>query len=123
MADVYLHLLVIALAFALTKLFPNLEEALLDLALDPRLQLLLHIVKLEILALEVLEWITLLLGITGPHVTHDRFLTAIASVIGCCCRVLHLMSHVAQQTLIIWHFWDNLRSSIGLERHVELAWI
>ena len=123
MANVYLDLLVIALAFALTKLLPNLEEALLDLALDPRLKLLLHVVKLKVLALEVLEWITLLLGITGLHVTHDRFLTAITSVFRCCCGVLHLMSHVAQHTLIIRHFRDDLRSSIGLERPVELAWI
>ena len=61
MADVHLHF--ITLRLSLTKLFANLEEALLYLALDPRLQLLLHVVKLQVLPLEVLERVALLLGI------------------------------------------------------------
>ena len=121
MANVNLDLLIFALAFALTELLPNLEEALLDFSLDPRLELLLHVVELEVLTLEVLERIALLLGITRLHVAHDGFFTASSSVIGSGSRILHLMGHVAQDTLVIWHFWDDLRSSIGLERPVELA--
>lgn len=62
MANVDLNLLLSRLAFA--ELLANLEEAFFDLALYTGLQLLLHIVELEILSFEVLEWVALLLCIT-----------------------------------------------------------
>ena len=51
MADVHLHF--ITLCLSLTELFADLKEALLYLSLDSRLQLLLHVVELEVLAFEI----------------------------------------------------------------------
>ena len=69
MADIHLHF--ITLRLSLTKLFADLEEALLYFSLDPRLQLLLHVVEFEVLAFEVFEWVAFLLCITPLHILHD----------------------------------------------------
>lgn len=111
MANVDLNLLLSRLAFA--ELLANLKEAFFDLALYTGLQLLLHIVELEILSFEVLEWVALLLCITWLHVSHDRLF--------CVSWPLHLISHIAEHTCIVLYFRNWLRPARWLGSFVRLA--
>lgn len=54
MTHIHLHLLLRDGAISLAELFLDLKEAFFNLPLNPRLQLFLHVVELEVLALEVL---------------------------------------------------------------------
>ena len=70
-ADVDLHLFSLNRLLA-TELLPDLEKSFLDFPFDPWLQLLLHVVQLEVLAFEILKRVALLFGITRLHVLHYR---------------------------------------------------
>ena len=61
MRDVNLDVFVFVLiATIFIKLFFNFEEALFDLFFNFGLQLLFEVVHLKVLALEILQWLTLL---------------------------------------------------------------
>ena len=63
MAHVNLDLLVLIATFTLSKFLSDLKETFLDFTLDAWLQLLLHVVELEVLALEVLQRIAFLFAV------------------------------------------------------------
>ena len=63
MAHVNLDLLVLIATFTLSKFLSNLKETFLYFSLDTWLQLLLHVVELEVLSLEVLQRIAFLFAI------------------------------------------------------------
>ena len=77
MADIDLNFLVSSclttFAIPVTKLLSYLKEALFDLSFNTRLQLLLHVVQLQVLSFEVLEWVAFLIVFTPLHVLHDWF--------------------------------------------------
>jgi len=82
MANIHLHLLTLDLCF-LAELLANLKEAFLDFTLHAWLELLLHVVQLQVLAFEVLEWVALLLCITRFHVFHDRLAVSVLLALIC----------------------------------------
>ena len=63
MAHVNLDLLVLIATFTLSKFLSNLKETFLNFSLDTWLQLLLHVVELEVLSLEVLQRVAFLFAI------------------------------------------------------------
>jgi len=71
MADVHLHFFSRD-GFVATELLPDFEEPFFDLALDAGLQLLLHVVQLQVLAFEVLEWQALFFVFCFLDILHDR---------------------------------------------------
>lgn len=103
MADVDLDLIAGRVG-SLAEFLANLEEALFNLAFNTRLQLLLHVVKLEILAFEVLERIAFLLNVGSLHVLHDGLLSVADH-----CGVLLVLRHRVQHALVIhlahWGRW------------------
>ena len=76
-ADVDLHFLISGslATFSFAELFADLKEALFDFSFDAGLELLFHVVELEVLPFEILEWIALLIMLLALHVLHDRFLS------------------------------------------------
>ena len=72
MTHIYLNFLAFDRLLS-SKLFANLEETFLDLTLNTWLKLFLHIVKLQVLAFEILEGVALLFGVAGLHVLHYWF--------------------------------------------------
>ena len=77
MAHVDLHFLISGslATFSLAELLADLKEALFDLSFYAGLELLFHVVELEVLSFEILEWIALLIMLLALHVLHDRFLS------------------------------------------------
>ena len=63
MAHVNLDLLVLIATFTLSKFLSNLKETFLNFTLDTWLQLLLHVVELEVLSLEVLQRVAFLFAV------------------------------------------------------------
>ena len=72
MAHIHLHFFAFNRDLT-SELLANFEETLFDLSFHAWLQLFLHIVKLQVLAFEILEGVALLFGVAGLHVLHYRF--------------------------------------------------
>lgn len=98
----------------IAKLLPNLEEAFLDFLFDPRLQLSLHIVELQVLPFEVLERIALLLGVAPLHVLGDWLLPVSG-------RLLLLVDHVVEHAAVRTTIWCCTHPLVATHCLVELA--
>ena len=99
-------------SFVASELLPDLEEALLDFLLDLRLELFLHVVHFEVVALEVLQRVLLLVaGVDLGEAAHRDLLL-------CTFQLLQIGVGLGLVIILITHHWRQTLISA-----MELIWV